>query len=183
MTPTEASSEVEALHQLAAVVRRPKVISNLTLAALPTAVGCSRMFVRITLKDWGLEAITDTGELLMSELVTNAVKSTGVVDESPRWVDLKDLALIYVRLVVLDDGLIIEVADRDKNPPVIPEQSLDAEGGRGLFLVETMSKRWNFYRPRAGGKVVWCELEIPQYELTEHGPPKRKRGEERPPTT
>ncbi|WP_239331293.1 ATP-binding protein, partial [Frankia sp. CiP3] len=152
--------------------RQPKRMSNLTLAAVPTVVGCSRMFVNLTLQDWGVNALRDTAELIISELVTNAVKSTGVMDESPRWTELTDLALIYVRVVLLEDGVIIEVADRDHTLPAIPEQDLDAEGGRGLFLVESMSKRWNSYVTDRG-KVVWSELEIPQF--TASGLPQRVR--------
>ncbi len=142
------------------------------MAALPTAVGCSRMFTRITLKDWGLEAVADTAELLMSELVTNVVKITGVMEPSPKWTELTDLALLHARLVQLEDGLIIEVADPDSTLPTMPQQSLDTEGGRGLFLIESISKRWNAY-PTDRGKVVWCELGLPG-ELTEHGLPRRK---------
>lgn len=141
--------------------RQPKVIVSLTLAAVPSAVRCARMFATITLKDWGLPDLIETAELLISELVTNAVRATGVLDESPRWSALKDLALIYVRLVLLEDGVIIEVVDRDRRPPVIRDPSIDAESGRGMLLVETLSKQWDFSFPPTGGKVVWCELGLP----------------------
>lgn len=44
--------------------------------------------------------------------------------------------------------------------PSSPEQTLDAEGGRGLFVVESLSRRWGIYRPAAGGKIVWSELTL-----------------------
>jgi len=86
-------------------------------------VGCSRLFTRITLKGWGLEAVADTAELLMSELVANVVKLTGVMEPSPKWTELTDLALLHARLAQLEDGLILEVADRDSTLPTMPEQS------------------------------------------------------------
>ncbi len=119
------------------------------------------MFAVAVLRDWRLAELIETAELLVSELVTNAVKSTGVVDESPGWSALNDLALIHVRLVLLEDGVVIEVVDREMQPPVISDQSLDAEGGRGLLLIETLSRQWDFYFPPSGGKVVWCELQLP----------------------
>lgn len=153
--------------------RQARVITSLTLAAVPTAVRCSRMFAALILKHWGLGDLVETAELLMSELVTNAVKSTGVLDMSPSWSALNDLALIKVRLVLLEDGVIIEVVDRDRHPPAIPEQSVDAESGRGLLLIDAMSKRWDFYFPPSGGKAVWCELAFPPPIV--NGLPKRVR--------
>jgi hypothetical protein len=155
--------------------RQPKVIVSLTLAAVPTVVRCARMFATISPKEWGLGDLVETAELLVSELVTNAVKSTGVLDESPKWSALKDLALIDVRLVLLEDGVIIEVVDRDRRPPVIRDQSPDAESGRGMLLVETLSKQWDFFFPTSGGKVVWCEIELPPPIV--NGLPKRMRSE------
>ena len=98
---------------------RPLFIDGLTLAALPTAVGCSRMLVRYSLKQWVLGSLVDEAELVISELVTNAVKTTGVMESEPRWSELLDLALIKVRLMATKTGLFIEVWDRDPTPPVI----------------------------------------------------------------
>ncbi|SBW23036.1 hypothetical protein FDG2_3469 [Candidatus Protofrankia californiensis] len=54
----------------------------------------------------------------------------------------------------------IEVWDNKPATPAMPEQSLDQEHGRGLFLVASPSRRWHYYHPQIGGKVVWCELPI-----------------------
>lgn len=133
---------------------------RLKLAALPTAVGCSRLFVKYTLDAWQLGHLIESAELLVSELVTNAVKATGITEPNPRWIELDDLKLIAVRLRRSETSLFIEVWDSEPTPPVMPEQSLDSESGRGLFLVASMSHRWHYYHPKAGGKVVWCELRI-----------------------
>ena len=72
---------------------------------------------------------------MASELVTNAVQATGITHPSPRWSELRNLALIRLRLVVMGNGLIIEVWDRDATPPKPrQETALDAEGGRGGSL-------------------------------------------------
>ena len=152
---------------------RPSVKSEIHLAAVATAASCSRLFVRSTLKSWHLDHLADDAELLVSELVTNAVTMTGITEPSPSWPMLADLALIQVRLVVLGDGLVIEVWDQNSTLPIArDEEDLDAEGGRGLLIVKALSRRWGFYRAEGGGKWVWCELEIP----LKPGPlPKRQR--------
>jgi anti-sigma regulatory factor (Ser/Thr protein kinase) len=152
---------------------RPLFTDGLTLAALPTAVGCARMLVRFDLGQWGVRAVMDEAELVVSELVTNAVKTTGVMDTEPRWTELTDLALLKVRLVLTQSSLFIEVWDRDPTLPVLKEPTLDAESGRGLFIVEATCRRWDVFHPRSGGKVVWGELPIPHGTFTPTGLPKR----------
>ncbi|WP_370352199.1 ATP-binding protein [Catenulispora sp. EB89] len=151
---------------------RPSLMSSINLAAVATAVSCSRLFVGSTLKQWNLQHLTDDAELIASELVTNAVKKTGITRPSPRFTELAGLAMLQVRLVVLRDGLIVEVWDRDTTAPVVSSVEELDESGRGLFIVETLSRRWNFYRPEGGGKWVWAELAISMVQ----GPlPKRHR--------
>lgn len=148
------------------------MMSSINLAAVATAVGCSRLFVRTTLKQWDLANLTDDAELLASELVTNAVKKTGIARPSPRFTELTGLAMLQVRLVVLRHGLVVEVWDRDTTAPAVRSVEALDESGRGLFIVQTLAKRWSFYRPEGGGKWVWAELEIPRL----HGPlPRRRR--------
>jgi anti-sigma regulatory factor (Ser/Thr protein kinase) len=154
---------------------RPRFIDGLTLAALPTAVGCSRMLVRYALATVGLKPLIEPAELVMSELVTNAVKSTGVVDNEPRWTELHDLALVKIRLVGTRTSLFVEVWDRDETLPTVQAPTLDQENGRGLFIVEATCKRWDAFRANGGGKVVWGELEIPPETFTSAGLPKRQR--------
>lgn len=162
---------------------RPRFIDGLTLAALPTAVGCSRMLVRYALATVGLKQLIEPAELVMSELVTNAVKSTGVMDNEPRWTELHDLALVRIRLVGTRTSLFVEVWDRDETLPIVQAPTLDAENGRGLFIVEATCKRWDAFRANGGGKVVWGELEIPPETLMPARLPQRTRtpGPYRPP--
>lgn len=130
--------------------------SHLEFGALPTAVPCARLHTRQMLWEWGLNGLAETAELLVSELVTNAVKATAGYD-----------GLLPIRLHLSSDKerLLIEVWDADPRPPVLTglgEDGIPAlgdEGGRGLFLVATLSQRWNWYASRQwSGKVVWSEI-------------------------
>jgi anti-sigma regulatory factor (Ser/Thr protein kinase) len=129
--------------------------SSLLLGALPSAVPCARLHTRQVLWEWGLSEVAEVAELLLSELVTNAVQATRAnFNHMP----------VNVRLSANRDRLLIEVWDGNVQPPVLPEPendfpALDAESGRGLFLVETLSERWGWYPTRnPEGKVTWCEL-------------------------
>jgi anti-sigma regulatory factor (Ser/Thr protein kinase) len=151
----------------------PQLTSSLTLAAVPTAAGVARSFVRQRLSQWGLNRLAEDAELVLSELVANAITATGTTNPRPRWGDLQNLALIGVRLVVTVDSLVIEVWDRSPSPPVpkLPEQA--DEEGRGLLIVGALCRRWNYFYPESGGKAVWGELVIPAYDLMPSGLPKR----------
>ena len=122
--------------------------SFLELGALPGAVPCARLHVRHVLWEWGLTALQDNAELLVSELVTNAVKAS----QSMEWI-------FPVRLRLLSDKtqVLIDVWDANPQPPVRTDAGEDDETGRGLILVEAISERWDWSAtPDTGGKVVWC---------------------------
>ncbi|MCC9311239.1 ATP-binding protein [Kitasatospora sp. RB6PN24] len=94
------------------------------------------------------ERFADRGELLLSELVTNAV-----VHGKP------DGTRILVKLAVRDDVLRVEVHDRIEGTPLPRQAAADAMSGRGLCLVDSLALRWGC-GPRGDGylgKVVWCE--------------------------
>lgn len=136
--------------------------SSLELATLPTAVPCSRLHAKHLAWEWGLTSITDTIELLVSELMTNSVQAMAGQDGQPA-----------IRLRLLGDNarVRIEVWDADPRPPAPKDPAadgmpdLEAESGRGLFLVSALSARWNWTRTREPtGKVIWCELDIERLE-------------------
>ena len=130
----------------------------LTLAATPTAVRYSRQFVRLALKRWGLAALAEDAELVVSELVTNAVQASGVTDPEAAWGDLGRLATIQVRVLMYQAGIVIEVWDRDPGAPAGHDAASDEEGGRGLMIVTALCKEWDYLCAARGGKVVWAEL-------------------------
>lgn len=143
-------------------VPRPRYDDQLTLAALLTAVGCARLLVRYDLAVWGIaRGHAETAELLISELAANAVNATGINHPNPAYRDVyEDIKLISVRLRLVERKLVIEVWDSSPEPPVLKGQDFDAESGRGLIIVQSLSSRWGYYHPLQGGKVVWCELNV-----------------------
>jgi anti-sigma regulatory factor (Ser/Thr protein kinase) len=126
--------------------------SFLELGAFPGAVPCARLHARQMLWEWRLTSLSDIAELLISELVTNAVK-----------VSSADAQTAPVRLWMLANRtrVLILVWDSSPQPPVRKSTSQDDENGRGLLLVETLSTQWDWYFPpqHNGGKVVWCEVQ------------------------
>ncbi len=130
--------------------------SYLELGALPTAVPCARLHARHLVWEWGLNGLADNTELLVSELVTNAVKVTA---------GREDQTALRLQLSSDNARVLIEVWDADPQPPAPQDLSQDGtpdpheESGRGLFLVATLSTRWDWYLTQEpAGKVVWCEL-------------------------
>ncbi|GBQ00407.1 hypothetical protein SSP531S_18220 [Streptomyces spongiicola] len=107
-----------------------------------SAPGRARRLARRALARWGLEELSDSVELLVSEVVTNAVRY------AERPVTLRLLRTDVLRCEVGDDS------------PQLPRQrrARDTdEGGRGLFLVNRLARRWGATR-LSSGKVVWFEL-------------------------
>ena len=130
--------------------------SYLELGALPTAVPCARLHARHVLREWGMNGLAQDSELLVSELVTNAVKATAEHDQ----------AAVRLRLSGDRTRVLIEVWDADPRPPAPKDlgeygtPDPEEEGGRGLFLVAALSARWDWYPTgEPMGKVVWCEIE------------------------
>jgi len=124
---------------------------DLELGALPTAAGCARLHARQIVLEWGLPALADTAELLVSELVTNAIRAS------------RGLASPVVRLSLVSDRncLVIRVWDGADQMPVRRNAEPDSECGRGLLLVESLSADWGSYR-KASGKVVWAVISTAQ---------------------
>jgi anti-sigma regulatory factor (Ser/Thr protein kinase) len=119
--------------------------SRLELGARPTAVPCARMITRQVIREWGLPDLVETAELLVSELATNAIRASQGLPEPT------------IRLWLVSDRstLVIRVWDGNSEMPAVCEDAdLDSECGRGLLLVEALSKDWGAYR-RGRGKVVW----------------------------
>jgi PAS domain S-box-containing protein len=120
-------------------------IATLPLDSEGPAPSLARRFTRSTLAAWGLTPLADFAELLVSELVTNALVHGG-----------RPLRLRLFR----DRALTLEVADTGRQTPRLRPAGSDDEGGRGMYLVNELAHRWGS-RPTAEGKVVWAELELP----------------------
>jgi anti-sigma regulatory factor (Ser/Thr protein kinase) len=135
---------------------------RLKLAALSTAPGCARLFVRAVCRQWRTPADqTDIAVLLASELVTNSVEATGILSPDPEYPVVHAFArLIGIRLLEFERSLVIEVWDTSVDPPRLLDADDESEHGRGLQLVDALSLRWGHYYARVGGKIVWCELAL-----------------------
>jgi len=116
-----------------------------TFAPKLTAVREARSVLAEPLKRWGLDDMIPTTELLVSELVTNAVRYS----HGP----------VTLRLVN-EKALVCEVLDNSAALPRLRQANGDDENGRGLQVVRQLSKRWGARRTPAG-KVVWCEQPLP----------------------
>jgi anti-sigma regulatory factor (Ser/Thr protein kinase) len=141
--------------------------SYLKLGALPGAVSCARLHARQVLWEWGFSDIADTAELLVSELTTNAMYASQAV----RW----DMP---IRFWLLSDKtrVVILVWDGNHHPPVPREVDEDAESGRGLKLVDTLSDKWGWYtHQELGGKIVWCELSLVKPNDSSHQFPEHEQ--------
>ncbi len=108
-------------------------------AVAPVRAACVRR-----LADWGLEEIAFTAELILSELITNAIR----YGSEP----------ITVRLI-RDRTLIYEVSDGSSTSPRLRRAKVTDEGGRGLFLVAQLVDRWGT-RYTHTGKVIWAEQSL-----------------------
>jgi anti-anti-sigma regulatory factor/anti-sigma regulatory factor (Ser/Thr protein kinase) len=135
----------------AAVTRPPYLQDELVLAPIPTAAAAARAFVREVCQYWQLalpdNTLMDRAVLLASELVTNAIVH----------------ARTDLRLRVELRGDLLHLAVRDGNPwqlrpATIPDP--EAEGGRGLWLVDQRARAWGVNRHPDGGKVIWCTLTL-----------------------
>ena len=132
---------------LVARLRRiaPDHVVSWTLQSELTSASRARSLIHRPLRRWNLTELIPTAELLVSELVTNAV----------RYAQGK----IGLRLV-LEGGLVCEVLDDSAALPRLRHPDDEDERGRGLQVVSQLSQRWGARRT-ASGKVVWCELALP----------------------
>ena len=130
----------------------------LELGALPSAVPCARLHARQVVWEWGIQAMSDPVELIVSELVTNSVRASEALAGcrlDGHWMP----GVPPVRMWLWSDGkiVLVQVWDGDDRMPQRKDAGVDCEGGRGLMLVEAVSAEWGAYPPEWGsGKVTWA---------------------------
>jgi anti-sigma regulatory factor (Ser/Thr protein kinase) len=133
--------------------------TDLDLAAVPSAVGVTRLWLRTTLTEWGAGWLVDNAWLVATELVTNAINACRQADSDGHCCEAGLSKLIRLRLLGMPHTVAVEVWDRCPGEPSLrPVTDPLAEGGRGLHVVEALSLRWGVYPMRPSGKVVWSEL-------------------------
>ncbi|MFB7755147.1 SpoIIE family protein phosphatase [Streptomyces sp. NPDC056121] len=123
----------------------PDHVTSLDLPSDPAAVAGARAHTCETLAAWGLEELSFATELIVSELVTNAIR----YGKGP----------IQLRLI-LQSTLTCEVFDTNSTSPHLRHARTFDEGGRGLMLVAQLAERWGTRHSREG-KVIWAEQVLP----------------------
>ncbi|AKA07560.1 histidine kinase [Streptomyces noursei ZPM] len=129
-------------------------IADWEVPADPSAVAQVRAAAVRKLIEWGLAEEAFTTELILSELVTNAIRYAA--------------GPIRVRLIH-DRSLICEVADHSSTSPHLRHAASTDEGGRGLFLIAQLAERWGT-RYTGDGKVIWTEQALPEPVRTPAAP-------------
>lgn len=119
--------------------------TSLLLPADGRAVRAARDHLRTTLQEWDLLDRSDEAELVVSELVTNALLHTG----RP--------ATLTLRHDLAESLLCVGVEDTSTQHPQPRESADDATGGRGMHIVQMVAERW-WVAPRGDGKTVWADL-------------------------
>ncbi|MEV6165581.1 SpoIIE family protein phosphatase [Streptomyces sp. NPDC052052] len=124
----------------------PDYVASWDVPSDPAAVADVRARTSRVLKAWGLEELEMTTELIVSELVTNALRhATGPI-----------------RLRLLRQSVLTcEVSDASSTSPRLRHARTTDEGGRGLFLVAQLTRRWGT-RYTTAGKSIWTEQDLPQ---------------------
>ncbi len=155
--------------------------STATCALRPDAasVGTAREFARATLADWRIGQLSDDVAVVVSELVTNALRHALAVDldqtgrhpqRSPSDRPTPDLPRSerpkpppWVQLSLLGTGyqLLCAVRDPSNQPPIRIPPDYVLQTGRGLHLVDSFSQAWGWAPVRPVGKVVWAVFPTP----------------------
>jgi hypothetical protein len=127
----------------------------ITLGALEGAVPSARAYVSQLLWEWGHAELGKDAGVVVSELVTNSVMASAELRPG--------VAPVRVWLGSDTRCALVAVADASPRAPVRLNLGPDAEGGRGLALVEAFSSRWGWHPTTTAGlvKVVWAEWRLP----------------------
>jgi CheY-like chemotaxis protein len=135
---------VEAIHRAGATTTAGSSLeAELTLEPSPESPAHARAFTQRVLRGWSCEPLIEDAQLIISELVTNAIRHAG------------SSATLWLRLSTRT--LQITVADEHRASPRPLPASLTRRHGRGLMVVAALAAAWGV-EPHHGGKAVWAEL-------------------------
>ncbi|MFJ1560439.1 SpoIIE family protein phosphatase [Streptomyces mirabilis] len=128
-------------------VLRDDQVASWTFPSDPAIVATARTLADRQLTSWGLSDLTFTTELIVSELVTNAIRY------APGTIQLR---------LIRDRTLICEVTDASSAAPHLRHPRTTDEGGRGLLLIAQLTQRWGT-RHTGRGKTIWTEQPLPAH--------------------
>ncbi|MFD7286819.1 ATP-binding protein [Streptomyces sp. NPDC059863] len=124
----------------------------------PSCVGPARLELRKALAAWGLSALGDAAVLVLSELLTNAVRHACA---SPG----REIETRYIQVRrPMPCGLRIEVHDASPTRPTRRAEDVDACDGRGLLIVDALADEWGVADRVGVGKMVWARWRSPEAE-------------------
>ncbi len=132
----------------------PADTASCPLLPRPESAGRARDFTWTALRQWGMADRGDVTVLVVSELVTNALRHAVL---SAQWMPGEHP--ITVSLLRKDPYLLCMVSDPATSAPVLGTPDAAAEGGRGLQVVASCSADWGWRPCVRGGKVVWALLQ------------------------
>ncbi|MBB2911316.1 anti-sigma regulatory factor (Ser/Thr protein kinase) [Streptosporangium becharense] len=125
----------------------PEYATECLLSAAPASVRAARSLVRRELSMWGAHDLVDDCVLIVSELVTNAIRHGG--------------AACALRIRGGEGFVHGELFDPGAGTPRVRVRDMEATGGRGLQIVGSLADDWGVTHPAAGGKTVWFVLTLP----------------------
>jgi anti-sigma regulatory factor (Ser/Thr protein kinase)/anti-anti-sigma regulatory factor len=134
----------EALESLAAAPRRRR--RQVQLPCDPASARLARQLVKQTCHEWDIPEMAADAVVVVSELIDNMVQHARSEGR--------------LRLELRRNMLTVAVADHDARPPQLRVPGLRAAGGRGLVLVDKLSRNWGTAPQHDGGKVVWAVLAV-----------------------
>ena len=126
--------------------------ASFRLDPVPESAGRARRAARTMLTDWRLGRLVEDVDLVVSELVTNALLHTGDGLTGAA-------ATILLELDLSGGRLTCRVVDASPLPPMPEEATETAESGRGLILVEALASEWD-WEELPDGKAVWAAFEL-----------------------
>lgn len=158
-------------HALDALAAEAAGTASFTLFPMPESVTAARRFAVRLLDDWGIGSLSDEVALVVTELVTNALRHSipALADLPPAGRPVSPCrnappapASIRLRMAQEEPWLLCGIFDAGAEPPRRRAPDFIAETGRGLHLVESFTDRWGWRGLPAGGKVVWATFELPR---------------------
>jgi anti-sigma regulatory factor (Ser/Thr protein kinase) len=132
-------------------------VTSRPLSPVPEEARTARQFVRELLTCWGLGYLSDDAELIIAELVGNAVRHG--LRTGPQIIQLgRDAPALRLCLLRRIGEVMLAVTDPSDEAPAPKAPSSDGESGRGLQIVSALSYIWGWSPIEGNGKAVWAVL-------------------------
>jgi len=128
-------------------------IARHSLEPVCESAAIARRFTRETLSSWGMTCLSQNAALIVSELVTNALRHGAGCGPGSR--GFGGVEVIWWRRV---DHLVCVVIDPSTQPPVLASDDLSSDSGRGLHVVQSVASAWGWIALSPREKAVWATI-------------------------